>query len=205
GEGLYVWLGTSMSTIVNPFHFNTHGRPTIGTVNFGITYTAAKGAGFNLLGNPYASPIDWATFLAANPTLQSSFYIFQQDGSWHTYSGGSIPMEQGFGVITSSATIVSFQESFKTSVDASLLRPNNPSDAADAVTLTLSNDSNEYSCPTIISFGGAYVKSYASTEDAYFIESFIEKVPKLYAVSEDIKNLMLNSLPNTDNTVDVPL
>jgi hypothetical protein len=62
GEGLYVWLGTTMTTMVDPFAFNTHGRAAVGNVSIGVTYTAAKGKGFNILGNPYPSPIDWATF-----------------------------------------------------------------------------------------------------------------------------------------------
>ncbi|HTA83603.1 MAG TPA: T9SS type A sorting domain-containing protein [Bacteroidia bacterium] len=205
GEGLYLWEGTGLTTMITPFSFNTHGRPTIGNVSIGVTYTAAKGKGFNLLGNPYAAPIDWGTFLASNPTLQSSYYIFEQDGTWHAFTSGSIPIEQGFGVITSSATTINFMESQKTMVDANLLRPINPSDAANTGTFILSDDSNEFSCPTIISFDPSYVKNYNSAEDAYFIKSYVETVPQLYTVSEDDNNLMLNSLPDIDNTMDVRL
>jgi hypothetical protein len=205
GEGIYLWEGTSLTAMVTPFSFNTHGRPTMGNVSIASTYTSGKGNGFNILGNPYAAPIDWVTFLASNPTLQSSYYIFEQDGTWHVFSSGSIPMEQGFGVKTTSAATISFQESQKTMIDANLLRPINPSDDLNTATFVLSDDSNEFSCPTIVSFAQGYVKNYNPSEDASFIESYIEEVPKLFTVSSDNENLMLNKLPDSDNTIDVPL
>jgi len=205
GEGIYLWEGTSLSAMLNPFSFNTHGRPTIGNVSIGITNTTGKGAGFNIIGNPYASPIDWSSFLALNSSLQTSFYIFEQDGTWHVFTNGTIPMEQGFGVVTTSAATINFQETHKTMADASLLREVDPSDEPNTATFLLSNDSNDFSCPTIISFDPSSVKEYNSSEDAYFIESYIEEVPKLFTTSEDDKHLMLNKLPDFDSTVDVPL
>jgi len=205
GEGIYLWLGTSMSAIVNPFSFNTHGVPTIGNVNIGVTYTASKGVGFNIVGNPYASPIDWSSLLASNSTLQSSYYLFEQDGSWHAFTSGSIPMEQGFGVITSTAATVSFQESNKTVVDAPLHRQTNPSDEPNTATFVISDDQNDFSCPTIISFAPGYSKDYVSSEDAYYIPSFIEEAPQVYSMSGDGKNLMVNMMPDNDATLDIPL
>ncbi len=205
GEGIYLWEGTSLTAMVTPFSFNTHGRPTIGNVSIASTYTSGKGNGFNILGNPYAAPIDWVTFLTSNPTLQSSYYIFEQDGTWHVFSSGSIPMEQGFGVKTTSAASINFMESQKTMLDANLLRPINPSDDVNTATFVLSDNANEFSCPTIVSFAPGYVKNYNPSEDASYIESYIEEVPKLFTVSDDKENLMLNKLPDADNTIDVPL
>jgi hypothetical protein len=205
GEGIYLWEGTSLTAMVNPFSFNTHGRPTIGEVRIPATYTSGKGNGFNVLGNPYASPIDWSSLLASNSTLQSSFYIFEQDGTWHAYSSGSIPMEQGFGVVTTATDTINFFETHKTPVDASLLKPISPSEEPNAATFVLSNDSNQFSCPTIISFAPGYVRNYNPSEDAYFIESYIESVPKLFTVSEDAKDLMINKLPDSASVTDVPL
>jgi hypothetical protein len=205
GEGIYLWEGTSLSAMVNPFSFNAHGTPTIGNVSIGVTNTTGKGAGFNIIGNPYASPIDWSSFLASNITLQTSFYIFEQDGTWHVFTSGSIPMEQGFGVVTTSTATINFQEIHKTIVDASLLREVNPSDEPNTATFLLSNDSNDFSCPTIISFDPSFVKEYSPAEDAYFIESYVEEVPKLFTISDDDKHLMLNKLPDVDSTMDVPL
>lgn len=204
GEGLYLWMGNSLSSM-SPFTYITHGVPSVGTISHSVTYTSGKGNGFNLIGNPYPSPIDWSTFLADNPTLQSSYYIFEQDGSYHTFSSGSIPIEQGFGIVTSSSTTLTFKESHKTATDAALQRAGNPENEPNAVTFTLSDDANAYSCPTIISFGADYVQAYNPDEDALFIKSPIDEVPELYTTSNDRQNLCLNRLPDNADVVDVPL
>ncbi len=71
----------------------------------GITRTNANLTamqGFNLIGNPYPSAINWNTFRAGNASqIQASTYLYNQ-GSWITYdafsAGQNIAAMQGFEV-----------------------------------------------------------------------------------------------------------
>jgi len=204
-QGIFLWMGNDLLSM-SPFTYITHGVPTVGSVNYNVTKTAGQGNGFNLIGNPYPSPLSWSNFSASNPSLQSSYYLFEQDGSWHTFTnitGPNIPMEQGFGVVTNSSTSLSFFETNKSATDAALEREQ-PKEANSA-TFTLGNDANSFSCPTILSFGSDNVSNYNSTEDAIFIKSYIPEVPEIYSISGDNKNLSLNRLPEDENEVYVPL
>ncbi len=204
GQGLYLWMGTSLYTM-SPFTYITHGVPTVGNVNYNVTYTVGKGYGFNIIGNPYPSPISWTSFIASNPSIQTTFYVFQQDGSWHTFTSGSIPMEQGIGIVTTSTTPVIFKESHKSNMDASLLRIGDPGKENNAVTFTLSDDANSLSCPTIISFGKDYSPAYSYTEDALFIDSYVNEAPQLFTYSDNTKRMALNRLPDDSTVINIPL
>lgn len=52
------------------------GTPNNGdiTTTFNLTRNDAKGKGFNLVGNPYPSYIDWTDVAAANPNLENTYY-----------------------------------------------------------------------------------------------------------------------------------
>lgn len=53
------------------------GTPNNGdiTTSFNLTRDDAKGKGFNLVGNPYPSYLDWADVATANPNLSKTFYF----------------------------------------------------------------------------------------------------------------------------------
>ena len=52
------------------------GTPNNGNITtaFDLTRNDAKGKGFNLVGNPYPSYIDWSDVAAANPNLENTYY-----------------------------------------------------------------------------------------------------------------------------------
>jgi hypothetical protein len=208
GRGIMIYMRNSITTMA-PSVFRSNGVPTFGNVNVGVTYTAGTYAGHTELGNPYASPIDWGTFYTDNSSLlQSTFYIMEANGTQYPFTSGSIPMNQGFAVNATAAGTLTFKESHKTNVDAAYLKPSGSGDPADepnTVKFTLSNDANEYACPTIISFDGSYSKNYNPKEDAEYFTSPIVEVPVMYTVSDDNKNLILNKLPDVDKSLDIPL
>jgi len=213
GQGIYLWLGTSLSTMSNPFTYLTNGIPSIAPaagISIGVTNSgAADGNGYNLLGNPFCSPIDWTTFQAANPSLGGTFGLRQEDGSWHYYAAGSIPMGQGFMVIASGAATINFKENQKTAIDASMLRPEKAlvevSDEPNAITFVLSNDSNNWSSPTTILFGNNYAKTYKFGNDMPFNSDITEGASKFYTASPDGYNLSVYSLPDNEAVQTVPL
>lgn len=72
---------------------------------FDLTRNDAKGKGFNLVGNPYPSYLDWVDVTAANPNLDNTYYyrtknstdaytfvIWNGAGSSYVVSNGSLPV-----------------------------------------------------------------------------------------------------------------
>ena len=83
------------------------GTPNNGNITtaFNLTRNDAKGKGFNLVGNPYPSYIDWTDVAAANPNLDNTYYYRTKNstngytfvtwngaGSNYVVSNGSLPV-----------------------------------------------------------------------------------------------------------------
>lgn len=126
GTGYWVYLGTGSSN-TNPITITTTGAAVTGQVNVTITSTDLTGDpqkdDFNLIANPYASPISWDKFFAFNGqggNLQgSTCTIWDADTQSEVLvgSGGIIPAGQGFYVQlfgNSPPTTMVFDESMKT-------------------------------------------------------------------------------------------
>jgi hypothetical protein len=91
GVGYSAYLATSPLPTVSTF-----GTPNNGTVTVPVTHTEGSNSprGWNLVGNPYPSPISWNALRSLNPNLFSagySCYLWKpsggQNGSWVTYNG----------------------------------------------------------------------------------------------------------------------
>ena len=89
GQGYTAWLN-SLPTL------NTFGTPNSGTIGFPVTHSAGTNApkGWNLVGNPYPSPISWTALKALNPGLfgDASCYLWHSSGTntngiWATFDG----------------------------------------------------------------------------------------------------------------------
>ena len=108
------------------------GTITTGTVNTALTNTVGKGAGWNLVTNPYPSAIDWnnATWVSAKDAkIGTTIYIWNPAsgvgnvGAYAAYNtashtatnGGSniIQSGQSFWVQTTGAATLTFQEAYK--------------------------------------------------------------------------------------------
>ncbi len=93
-NGTGVWdvanAGNMASTqgyaVVNGGNLTFTGTGAANAVHNG-TYTPAVGPGFNLVGNPYPSPLRISTFMAANPTLDGSVWFWNDSGGYVTVTG----------------------------------------------------------------------------------------------------------------------
>ena len=83
------------------------GTPNSGNITtaFNLTRNDSKGKGFNLVGNPYPSYLDWVDVAAANPNLDNTYYYRTKNsasgytfvtwngaGSNYVVSNGSLPV-----------------------------------------------------------------------------------------------------------------
>jgi len=131
GRGLWVYLGTGFST-TSDITYNVTGSVAQGSVSVPITLTGASAnPGFNLVANPYASPISWTRVRTIGNNLSNvgpSIHVYNPDlavtstfnGQTGFTTGGAgaancIPMGQGFYVESLAAsTSIVFADPVKT-------------------------------------------------------------------------------------------
>ncbi len=147
GKGFWVYVGNGLTNTTDLTLVNT-GPAVTGSQTVALTSSGTGvDKGFNLVANPYPSPISWTSVLAASggtgTGLSDAIYVWNADlssgsGAVSSYVSGVsspggagsitdvIPAGQGFYVETSAATNLIFTESVKTTSNTSadpLLRP----------------------------------------------------------------------------------
>ena len=130
GQGIDVWSGDTI-TGTQPFTVDLHGTVNQGDITFPITYTntgSLNEDGWNLVGNPYPSTIDWDSPNWTKTNIANAIQILNPDSQQYaTYvngasaNGGSryIASQQAFWVYASAsgASLIA-KESVKSSTDA---------------------------------------------------------------------------------------
>ena len=131
GQGYWIFLGTGLNS-TSAITYSVLGPPVIGTQTISLTNSGVgKGDGYNLISNPYASPISWSKLRNENPAVSNAIYIYNADlGLTTSFVNGVstpaassandvIPMGQGFYVQALSNTTLIAQESNKVSYNTS--------------------------------------------------------------------------------------
>jgi len=105
------------------------GVPNTGTVSLPVTYTSGGTRGWNLVGNPYPSPISWNSGAWTKTNIDNAIYLWDplmgKAGSYYTYvngvasdgrtNGDIIPSFQGFFVKANAASpLLQTAEAIKT-------------------------------------------------------------------------------------------
>ncbi|MBI3135930.1 MAG: SprB repeat-containing protein [Bacteroidetes bacterium] len=134
GEGLLVWSGDTI-TGTNPFTLDLAGQANQGPITMPVTYTntgTLEEDGWNLVGNPYASTIDWDSPNWTKTNIANAIYIQDPDNQQYaTYvsgagaNGGSryIASQQSFWVYASDVSPqLILNESCKSSVDQQFIK-----------------------------------------------------------------------------------
>lgn len=74
GRGYMIRAPNTFTTTPEIFTGVFNGVPRNGNFNVSVTHSVAPGAGYNLMGNPYPSPISAQAFLTANPTVGTVYF-----------------------------------------------------------------------------------------------------------------------------------
>ncbi|WP_329806940.1 T9SS sorting signal type C domain-containing protein [Flavobacterium facile] len=129
-KGYMIRVDNNFTLTPAPFNAQFSGVPNNGSITYAV------GLGYNLLGNPYASPISANKFLINNPKTNALYYwthtvaavagAFPQNnyasytilGGTASAAGGAIPNDkinvgQGFFINATSAYTVSFENEFR--------------------------------------------------------------------------------------------
>jgi hypothetical protein len=121
GRGYWIWCGDKLSG-TNAFTTDVIGPLNTGDIDANLVYTntgTPTADGWNLVGNPYASPLDWSDIITTE--LSKKFYVYdpqsgnmdlwnELDGSNLYYLNGNIESGQAFWVQANSTTSLIIEE-----------------------------------------------------------------------------------------------
>ncbi len=203
------YSGNQNTTVIFSETLNT-GDQTIAVTKTDYSGTPAND-NWNLVGNPFPSPIDWDVVSKDN-IAHSKFSFVSSTLVYASYSGGIgtngynndgiIPAMQGFFVHATNAGNFTIPQSARVNDNSQgyLKNAENTSNV-----LRLKTAGNGYNDEAVVRFTENASIGFDGEYDAYKFLSESDSVPQLYTHTADNSKLSINALPNILNTVIVPL
>lgn len=124
GMGYEVYLDEdgNYSTPFSATTIDTRGTPNRGNINIASLLTFAND-GWNLVGNPYASHINWNALHATLTNVNSTIMFYDETiGDFESVSSGDIAPHQGFWVEVTGTPTFTFTEAIKSTSNSSSFR-----------------------------------------------------------------------------------
>lgn len=172
-----------------------------------ITCTNTNDGGWNLIGNPFPSAIDWnlVQIDGLGDGMDAALYYYDHDAANYRYyvqlesigslGSGSryIPAMQGFMVHakTTGSKTVSLHNGHRVHHEQAFYKSQNEIDNL----LTVKLHSNGNTDEAYIYFFNEATDSFDSKFDAYKLFSYAEGMPQLYTINVDEAMLAINALP----------
>lgn len=190
------------------------GSLNTGTISPTITYTntgSGTNDGFNLVGNPYASPINFDTTGWTKTNIENKYWCYNPNTTlWGSYNATTdesinsmtkyISSGQAFFVrATSASPVITFTESIKTTSGGNNYYRSAQSSGGKfpVLRITLTNDSADTDETLIILDPQSTYKS----EDGSDMLKFYNDALNVYTFSSDKSVMGMNAIPNT-NSID---
>jgi len=207
GQGYAAWAADALT-----------GNTTVsyeGPLNTGdITYSSldytpiSNNTGYNLVGNPYPSFLDWNSSWTRN-NVDATAYFYTGSGyvTWNANTGtgtatsGIIPPTQGFVVMANaSGASLTFPQSERINTAQPFYK-----ESAINQSVTLEVNGNGYSDKIIVGFSDDATNAFDHNYDAYDLKG-IEAAPQFYTIGENVEYAVniLNSESN-ENIIPVGL
>ena len=203
GEGIWAWSGDSAGG-TQAFTIDVTGPTNTGNINLPISYTntgSSADDGWNMVGNPYPSTIDWDDNVSITKTgINNAIYIWNPElEQFASYSGGLgtnggsryIASSQAFWVqANATGASVQITESAKAANDAPFLKlqsTNTP--------LIINVNSNNGSDQTIINFNNDATQSFDPMYDALKIHSTNTNLPTVTTLDINNTEFSINQIP----------
>lgn len=217
GTGYYLLAsvkrnGSTLST--NPVTLQLTGPPNIGNINLPVTFTSsAPDPGWNFVGNPYPSQIDWNSGGWTKTNIDNAFYTWDPQisgpGGYYTFNNGiGVPTRanpsviasfQGFFVKANAANpVLSVTENVKVATaHTSNFRTSEPTDL-----LRLSFAKDTIADETVVYFDNDATSNFDGDFDSY---KFTNTQINLSTRLKDGTSLAINGLGNNQDTISIPL
>lgn len=187
----------------------------LGKMNYSLIQLS-DGNNYYLVGNPYMATLSMYKFLKANPSLQSSFYVYENgvlklydklDMSTTTYESKNdvkiSPMQSFFVRLKDGQSAEQLNFTSAMTVDREVFggvkTASDEGQGEDNIALTLTAASaSGYRSRSRIVLAASASEDYDDAEDAQLLyDAQLKEVPVVYTVAGD-EAVALNSLPNVD-------
>ncbi|MEX0811435.1 MAG: PKD domain-containing protein [Chitinophagales bacterium] len=167
--------------------------------------------GFNMLANPYPSPVEWTDVATANTGIDGTAYLFETSGAYNgtfqtinDITGGTIGSSQAFQVevLNIGSTNVDFINNMRrTTGNNDFLRQSQPYDSR----LILELQGNGFADRTIVAYADDFTSGYDRSFDAKKLKSNHGQ-PTIYTFSNpDIEKQSINAIANSDKFQVLPI
>jgi hypothetical protein len=181
------------------------------------TAPPAGGSGWNLLGNPFPSAIDWAQvslgdgidnalYYYDNAAQNYRYYLAPVSGDETSLGSGQqyIPAMQGFMVHakTTGTKTVSLPLAARTHSGQDVFYKSTQTVPG---SLSLKVAANGYEDEAFIHFNQNATTAFDGSFDAYKLRSYSDKVPMIYTKGSDGSELSINGLPELDGATVIPV
>ena len=184
----------------------TGGSLNYSSISKSCSYTPGKGDGWNLLGNPYCSGIDW-DLLTKPAAVSATVYIEKaSDGTYITWNGttgdltnGIIPPHQGFFVEVNAATSIDINPTDQVHPNHAFYKSDNG--FLETLKVSLRGESSENN--TYIQFRDDATNGFDHHADSYKLFGWAS-IAQVYTELDGIK-YSINCLNHSNKMVTVPL
>jgi hypothetical protein len=208
GGGYRAFLRTDGSTTLGNTTVDMTGTINSGSVDLPVSYTDLNGtdaAGWNFVGNPYPSNIDWKSGTWTKTNLQDAIYVWDPSGTYTAFVDGAavnggvsqIAQGQGFWVRSNADNpVLTITESCKINSATTFLRSSGlPEDAVSIAVVdgaTRINTVLRFKDEATEGFDSDYDATYLGGTSALNITSYKPDYSAWYAI---------NSMPSNENRV----
>jgi len=183
-----------------------------GTLNTGACSinTTADGDGWNMIGNPYPSAIDWDAASGWTKTnVNDAIYFMKSDGNFANYilgmgtNGGSqyIPAMQGVFVYATGSGSVGVTNEVRVHNSQAFWKSNKSNDPV----LRLTANGNNHSDEMVLRFSDMATDQFDGSLDAYKRFTGNELIPQIYSLTNSNDTMSINSLPELNGSIIIPV
>lgn len=224
GAGYSLNFGTSKT----PKTVSTKGVVNNGSITLTLfNHNQAYTKGFNLVGNPYPSPINWKSTTGWTKTnIDDAIYLFatgdtnQYYGTYSSFvnnvssdgkASSIIASQQGFFVHVSNGTFpVQGSLTFTNQVRVNNLNPlffkNSATGPTSYIRISARHEGSETADYMVVYFNDGMIEDFDPATDALKLMNTDPSVPNIYTQSRDDKDLSIDAINYPiDNTVSIPL
>lgn len=201
GKGFWVWCGDTITGTL-PFTIDVAGPINKFNINIPVSYTNSGSIaddGWNMIGNPYPSTIDWDDATWTKVRLDNAIYIWDPDlQQYRSYvagignNGGSkfIASSQAFWVKANAASpSLTIREGVKDNTDMSFVKMV----TAQPYRINLTNTLNNYTDQVTFAFNEQATTKFEGSFDAHKVFGPNNSVPSISALSTDNKELSVHA------------
>lgn len=201
GKAYEIFIGDNLNTWAART-IDTKGTPNFGSKTVNLSFTGSSAyAGSHLVGNPYASAVNYSACTKTNIT--GNVLILDNTGNYTDYgSSPVIPPHQGFWITASAAGSLVFLENSKsTSMTTSFFRttPNY------GIKLMFSSPILPFYNENTINFNDNSNLGYDRDLDALYMRSPNKTAPAIYMLTNTDAKLITNNINTLEDEITIPL